>query len=25
NRQHWNQSLLLQARQPLDGDRLGRA
>ncbi|MDF5807095.1 condensation domain-containing protein [Pseudomonas aeruginosa] len=23
NRQHWNQSLLLQARQPLDGDRLG--
>ncbi|TEC40692.1 non-ribosomal peptide synthetase, partial [Pseudomonas aeruginosa] len=24
NRQHWNQSLLLQARQPLDGDRLGR-
>ncbi|EPN4462953.1 non-ribosomal peptide synthase/polyketide synthase [Pseudomonas aeruginosa] len=25
NRQHWNQSLLLQACQPLDGDRLGRA
>ncbi|HHW2723026.1 TPA: non-ribosomal peptide synthase/polyketide synthase [Pseudomonas aeruginosa] len=25
NRQHWNQSLLLQARQPLDGDRLWRA
>ncbi|MGV8623821.1 hypothetical protein, partial [Pseudomonas aeruginosa] len=25
NRQHWNQSLLLQARQPLVGDRLGRA
>ncbi|RTT24509.1 non-ribosomal peptide synthetase, partial [Pseudomonas paraeruginosa] len=25
NRQHWNQSLLLQARQPLDGVRLGRA
>ncbi|MBN5518265.1 amino acid adenylation domain-containing protein, partial [Pseudomonas aeruginosa] len=25
NRQQWNQSLLLQARQPLDGDRLGRA
>ncbi|GLU36611.1 amino acid adenylation domain-containing protein [Pseudomonas sp. NBRC 100443] len=24
-RQHWNQSLLLQARQPLDGERLERA